>query len=207
MKATADEQDDITATEFAEFALQDLARELIDDDLRGGLAALNGPLEKKHANQTAQARTLRESHQQLQERVAARKRVLAVEIDRALSEGRDDDAEAHRQEGAGLEQSLKDILAQAEACEARAGELAVEMSRNYRAVFERVYPEITQSVIAAEIALLKMLDAVKAGLIQYESKSRLSLLTNQHFLDLTPRDYGPEKRYFESLRRWFGGRQ
>ena len=126
-----DEQDDkATALELAEWALEELSGELVDK-LFGELNVLNEPKAQEAKEQAAKARTLRESHESLQHRVAAQQRVLAAEMDRAIAEGRDADAEARRQESVGLGQNLRDIQTQASACDRRVQELEAEQKRNY----------------------------------------------------------------------------
>jgi hypothetical protein len=201
--------DQIEQVELVEYLLEELGNALVDT-LSGELNALNEPLAEERAEQAAKAWTLRESHEQLKPRIEAQVRILAGEIDKALAEGRDADAEAKRQEGAELQSNLGNILSQAEACERRVQEREAEQQRNYRVVFESAYPKIRHGIISAEIALATLLDKVWDSILRFDAESGLpshgqSLVKTKHFIDLTPYESGPEGRYFASLRKWFGG--
>lgn len=192
-------------------AIEALGVALTDDGLFGRLDEINRPLQQEAEEHAARAKTLRESHQELQPRVESRVRVLSREIDAALSEGRDEDADEKRQESTGLKAKLKNILSEADACERRGQELAERQKQNYRAVFEETYPAIRENTVAVEIALVALLDKVWGDLQRFGQESGLMvglspLVRPQHQADLTPRESGPEKVWFGKLRDWFGGR-
>jgi hypothetical protein len=206
------EQDgEATNLEVAEWALEELGDTLIDQ-LYGTLNALNEPLIAKAEEQESEAQTLRESYGSLKPRVEAQQRMLSAERDKAVAEGRDADAEARRQESAALEQNLRDILAQASACEQSAQELRGEIQANYSKVFKQTYQQIQESTVAVAIALAQLLDKVWDRVLRFEVESGLpsngqSFVNPLHKLELTPDEKGPEAPYFISLRRWFGGRR
>lgn len=206
MNATEELAEQPISSEDVEFVLEGLG-DALDDKLSGALNTLNAPLNEERIRLVTKARTLRESHAEFQIRVAAKARLLDRQIDESVAEGRDDEAATKRQERVVIERNLRGLITQAEDAERRAGEIAEKTRWNYRAVFERAYPEIRQSVVAVEIALLGLLDKVREQLIQFENESGLGLVRNEHLSDLTPRDHGVEARYFQGLRRWFGGRQ
>ena len=88
VKPQQEQDDEITAFEYAEWALEELRDELAGK-LSAELAALNEPLAQEAAQQDEKARTLRESYEQLKPRAEAQQRLFAGEIDKALAEGRD----------------------------------------------------------------------------------------------------------------------
>lgn len=206
-----EQDDEATALEVAQWALEELSDELVDK-LSGTLNALNEPLAQEAEEQAAKAQTLRESYGSLKPRVEAQQHILAGEIYRAIAEGRDDDAEARRQESAALEQNLRNILDQASQADERVREISAGQQQNYRKVFEQTYPQIKESTVAVAIALARLLDKVYDRVLRFEAESGLpsngqSFVKPKHRVDLTPDERGPEARYFQSLRLWFGGRQ
>lgn len=168
--------------------------------LSSRLEQLNAPLEQEAEVKAAEARTLRASHGQLQPRVAAQQRILALEIDQAIAAGRDDEAEAKRRESASLTANLEKILADAKACEGRVQELQIEQSGNLGQVPREMFPLIRESCVSVEIALAKLLDTVADELLGHGVPGRF-------LTDLTPDEKGWEKVWFERLRSWFGGRR
>ncbi|MGH9604293.1 MAG: hypothetical protein ACRD3N_01215 [Terracidiphilus sp.] len=199
------------ATSAVTDALTELGTVLTDDSLFAVLYELNNPLQQQRNEQTAQARTLRESYAALLPTVEAKRRILSRQVDEELAEGRD--GEARKQESAELERNLAKIEEQAEACERRLRELAEEQQENYRAVLDETYPFISQSMIAVEVALLTVLDKVSADLQRFGRESGISggrnglpgLVWQKHIAGLTPTPLGTqqERALYDRLRQWF----
>jgi hypothetical protein len=204
-KAKKQEEEDDFDVGLSVFCLEELAVELTDRRLFGQVRARNLPLQELREEVAQEAMTLRGEHAQLKPRVDAQTRVLAAEADRLFGAGDDDGAAKARQEIGDLDVNLRNILSQAEAREQRVREIAEQQAWNYQDIFTEEYPQIRDAVIAAEIALVKMLDKVDADLRRFGNASGIDrLVTNRHLLDLTPREQGPEKKWLEKLRLWFG---
>jgi hypothetical protein len=198
-------KEDAFDAEVAVFAIEELGIELLDHGLFGRLRELNQPLQTERDAAAQEAQTLRATHAQLKPRVEAQTRVLTAEADRLFGAGDDDGAAKARQEIRELADNLNNIVAQAEAREQRVREIAERQGWNYQAVFEEAYPEIRAACIAVEIAVVQFLDKVDADLRRFGNASGIDrLVTNRHLLDLTPREQGPEKKWLEKLRLWFG---
>lgn len=193
-------------TEDVEYTLETLGEALMHgkDGLFKRLEGVNGPLEEEARQLANKAAALRQSHRDLQPRVEAQVRLLGAEIDRAIAEGRDSDAEAKQRESAELSQNLEKILGDAEACDQRAQELDAEQQRNYRRVFSETYPALREATSAAVVALIGLLDVAWNGLLQYQQQSGLTNLVRvDHKLDLTPRESGHEAGFYLKMRAWF----
>lgn len=205
----SEQENEATAIELVEATLEELADE-ITGKLCSDVSAINAPLMWEAEQQTEKARSLRAQHAQLTPRVQASGRIIDREIDELIAQG--GDAEAKRQERAELETNLAAILAQAEACERRAAELRAECGQNYVLVYNMNFPQIRESCIAAELALVnKLLNPVWAGLLRFQGESGLlngdklvMFVPDAHRDLLTPEDRGQEKLPFQKLMSWFG---
>lgn len=177
--------------------------DVLSSTLSGRLKELNEPLEKEEQEAQEKAQALRESAALLKPRVEAQRRILERDADEALASGDDAIAQAKRAEAAELDASLAKILRDAEDCERRAQALAAEQGANARLVFQQGFPEICAGCIAAEVALIEMLDRVWQAAQVYGAQVGIRVDLRE-WSQLTPDEHGPD---WPKLRRWFGGRR
>ncbi len=211
-QTVAEQDSEASPLEVVKMAHEELA-ESLTGKLFDTVSGLNAPLSKERDAKETEARTLRTQHTELQPRVEAQQRILAGEVDRAVAEGRDDDAEAKRQESAELQNNLGNILAQAESAEQRVKELARKMGQNYIEVYKSHFPEICSQCILAEMSLVfQLLNKVWSELLRYQGESGLLrgdppivFCPDSHKQLLTPDDRGVGRLQWQSLADWFGG--
>ena len=194
-------------TDEALIALQTLSKKL-SSYLSEQLAEVNGPLAQQVSELEDEAERLRADYERFRPRVASERRTLASDADRAYAEGHDAIAESKRQKAADSETRLQNILRRAEECERKAGELVERQRQNYKRVFAECYPTISDATVNVSISMVEMFDSVWAAILRHESMSGLpEFVRTSHKLSLTPAEHGEEKLWFESLRKWFGGRR
>lgn len=198
-------------TRAATDALTELRRALTTESLFHRLEEATEPLRGESAEKAAQSETLKQSHKELEPRVKAKLRVLRGEIDSALASGLDAVADGKRRESEDLAASLENILAQAQACDARIRELDAEHRQKARELFEQTFPEIRTALVMVQQALCKTLDDAWTDIQHFGEETGNQnwphlLVRETHRADLTAREEGPERALFNRLKHWFGGR-
>jgi hypothetical protein len=191
--------------------IADLHRVLIAEGLFQRLAEATAPLRTELQDARSKAATLRQDHESLRPRVEASARVLQHEVDKAVAQGLDAEADRLKAEAVRLQSGFEHTAQQAEQHEARRRELEAKIQHTTARVFEENYPSIRTALVTVEQALCGLLDGVWRDMLRYETESGLTgpheFVKGYHKSDLTPREKGPEAESFLALRRWFAGRQ
>ena len=198
-------------TRAATDALTELRRALTTESLFHRLEEATEPLRGESAEKAAQSETLKQSHKELEPRVKAKLRVLRGEIDSALASGLDAVADGKRRESEDLAASLENILAQAQACDARIRELDAEHRQKARELFEQTFPKSAPpwSWSSKPCAKRWMTRGRIFSTFGEETGNQNwphLLVRETHRADLTAREEGPERALFNRLKHWFGGR-
>jgi len=201
------------AEEISE-AMSELRVLLTETALFQQLETLNAPVESEMSAQSELAAELRAKHSKLQPRVAARQRLLTVELDKAVADGQQKDAARLKKEIAESGKELKELDSAANRCENRVNALAGRIAPRSKELFTATYPCIRDSLVIVEKGVCELLDGVWADLQKYAQENNLQgdgfasrpLISEMMRCDLTARDRGPESNLFARLRYWFGGR-
>jgi hypothetical protein len=183
------------------------------------LTKSTGRLRSEVAVKMQESAALRSRYAESKPRVEARMRVLAYEIDKAISEGLDGEVGAMRAEIVEITKNLADLLVQADGCDRRVGELSKLQKERARKIFEAGFPEIRAALVEVQRGMCNLLDGVWDDLLRYQRESGLEgsapgsgqryerpLLTPALRADLTARDKGPEGEVFNQLSQWFAFR-
>ena len=196
------------AREISE-SIRQLGTQLIQD-LFARLERATADYRRDSAQKAEEAVTLRASYDSLRPRTESRVRVLRIDLDRAVSEGRDQDAERLRREVLDLEANLQQILERATACEERSQQLQEQMRTLARPIFEVTFPLLRGAHVTIQQAISDGLDAAWEGMQRFNEQAGNPLSTpllESYRSDLTAREHGSEAPVFMNLRLWFGGRR
>lgn len=183
------------------------------EGLSNRLNEINNPLRQEAEEQRVKAAKLRQSYEELKPRAESRTRILATEIDAALSEGRDSDAEAKRKEAAELEASLQEILRQTDACQARVRELAEQQKANARDIFNDTYPAMPQAAHAVIESVVDLLDGLEDGLRRFVEVAGIQgtfpylFLKQRHIDNLIPNTMNGGRELMVRVDRRFGDKR
>jgi seryl-tRNA synthetase len=192
-------------------AVKELQRVLLDTSLTEAFQSVAAPLDAEAAHLITEIQTLSKSRDELTPRLAARRRLLAIEIDQCIAAGNDAEAAAKRSQAEEEEKRLRDLGEKINQYGDRCAAIGAQKSRLAKEIFESAYslfPVATFSLLGATVDLL---DGLKQGMFDYAESTGISgdfpnqLPKSYHIGNLCPTELpGSDRVLSRRIDNWFG---